>query len=281
MRLRSRAALTAPVAPVLRDTAGSGTVFLYWAPPAGAASYTLYRGAGGAAPTLLVAGDKSAYFHDNTAANGTTYTYYVVAVNAAGSSPASNTVTATPAAVGPPPVAPVLRDTAGSGTVFLYWAPPAGAASYTLYRGAGGAAPTLLVAGDKSAYFHDNTAANGTTYTYYVVAVNAAGSSPASNTVTATPAPIPAAPTALTATAGSKKVTLAWTAPAGPVTSYSVFRGPTAGGESATALKAGLTTTTYADTTAAVGTTYYYVVKAVNGAGASPASNEASAAATP
>jgi endoglucanase Acf2 len=89
----------------------------------------------------------------------------------------------------------------------------------------------------------------------------------------------PAAPTGLAATARyAYEIDLSWAAPSGAVTGYNVFRGTTAGGESATPLNATpLTGTTYQDTTVTPGTTYYYVIEAVNGAGSSGHSGEASA----
>jgi fibronectin type 3 domain-containing protein len=59
------------------------------------------------------------------------------------------------------------------------------------------------------------------------------------------------------------------------VTSYSVYRGTTASGESA--YVSGITTTSYADTGVANGTTYYYKVTAVNAVGEGPQSSEVSA----
>ena len=70
---------------------------------------------------------------------------------------------------------------------------------------------------------------------------------------------------------------MSWTAAGGTVTGYNVYRGTTAGGESTTPLNSSplaATATSYADTTVAPGNTYYYVVKAINGAAISPASNE-------
>ena len=86
----------------------------------------------------------------------------------------------------------------------------------------------------------------------------------------------PAAPTNLTAQGGNNSVTLNWTASTGAA-SYSVYRGTTAGGESATPIITGITGTTFTDTTAVNNTTYYYEVAAVNSTGTSSMSNEASA----
>jgi hypothetical protein len=89
---------------------------------------------------------------------------------------------------------------------------------------------------------------------------------------------VPSAPAGLAASGGSTQVSLSWTASSG-ATSYNVYRGTTAGGESATAIATGVTGTSYTNTGLTNGTTYYYTVKAVNTAGTSGASNEAKATA--
>jgi fibronectin type 3 domain-containing protein len=85
----------------------------------------------------------------------------------------------------------------------------------------------------------------------------------------------PPAPTGLAATAGNAQITLSWTASTG-ATSYNVYRGTTAGGESKTAIKTGLTSTAYTDNSVTNGQIYYYKVAAVNSAGTSGLSNETS-----
>jgi len=85
---------------------------------------------------------------------------------------------------------------------------------------------------------------------------------------------VPSAPTGLTAAPNNAQIGLSWNAVTG-ATSYNVYRGTTAGGESATALYTGITGTTKTDTGLTNGTTYFYKVKAVNGAGTSGYSNEA------
>jgi len=87
---------------------------------------------------------------------------------------------------------------------------------------------------------------------------------------------VPAAPTGLGATAGNTQVALSWTASSG-ATSYNVYRGTAAGGESGTAIVTGVSTTSYTNTGLTNGTTYYYKVAAVNSAGTSGMSNEANA----
>ena len=114
------------------------------------------------------------------------------------------------------------------------------------------------------------------TTTYTLTVTNAAGATTSKTATVGVNPVVPAMPSNLTATAGNASVVLSWTASAG-ATSYNVYRGTTAGGESTTALATGITTTTHTDTTAANGTKYYYKVAAVNGGGTSTLSNEASA----
>ncbi|HLJ50820.1 MAG TPA: glycoside hydrolase family 44 protein [Bryobacteraceae bacterium] len=86
----------------------------------------------------------------------------------------------------------------------------------------------------------------------------------------------PPAPTGLTATPGTAKVILNW-APSTGATSYNVYRGKTSGGEAATPIATAITTASYTNSGLANGIPYFYKVAAVNAAGTSPLSNEASA----
>ncbi|MFL6290529.1 MAG: M14 family zinc carboxypeptidase [Thermoanaerobaculia bacterium] len=85
----------------------------------------------------------------------------------------------------------------------------------------------------------------------------------------------PAAPAALSATAGSAQIGLNWTAASGAVF-YRVHRATASGGPYTT-IQTNWTATSYTDTGLTNGTPYYYVVTATNGAGEGPNSNEASA----
>jgi hypothetical protein len=84
----------------------------------------------------------------------------------------------------------------------------------------------------------------------------------------------PAAPAGLQATAGNAQISLTWNASSG-ATSYNVKRSTTNGGPYTTI--ASPTTASYTDTGLANGTPYYYVVTAVNSAGESNPSSQATA----
>jgi fibronectin type 3 domain-containing protein len=86
----------------------------------------------------------------------------------------------------------------------------------------------------------------------------------------------PAAPTNLTATAvNGNQINLTWTASSG-ATSYNVLNATASGGPYTT-IATGVATTSYSNTGLVAGTTYYYVVVALNSAGQSPDSTQASA----
>ncbi len=86
---------------------------------------------------------------------------------------------------------------------------------------------------------------------------------------------IPSSPTNLTATLGNTQVLLNWDQLTEADT-YTVKRSTTQGGPYTT-IAENITETSYLDTSVVNGTTYYYVVTAVNTAGESDPSNEASA----
>ncbi len=85
---------------------------------------------------------------------------------------------------------------------------------------------------------------------------------------------VPAAPTALTASAGDAQVSLSWSVSAG-ASGYHVKRGLASGGPYA--VLASPSAAVYADAPVSNGTTYYYVVSAYNAAGESSNSKEATA----
>jgi len=87
----------------------------------------------------------------------------------------------------------------------------------------------------------------------------------------------PLAPTGLAATAGNGQVSLVWNGSSG-ATSYRVERATVSGGPYT--LVTTVTVTTFLDTGRTNGTTYFYVIKAVNSAGASPATAQVSATPT-
>jgi fibronectin type 3 domain-containing protein len=130
-----------------------------------------------------------------------------------------------------------------------------------------------------SPYIQTGLAAS-TTYYYVVTAVNAAGQSIASAQVTAaTNAPVvtvPTAPTGVTATGGTNQVSISWSAVSG-ATSYNIYYSTTSGVTTANGTKISGATSSYVQTGLAASAIYYYIVTAVNSAGESAGSSQASA----
>ncbi len=170
-----------------------------------------------------------------------------------------------------------LTATAGNAQVSLTWSASTGADTYRVYRSTVSGGPYSPLASNlTSTSYVDATAANGTTYFYVATAVNEGGESAASNQASATPqAPAaPAAPASLSASPGKKRVSLTWAASAG-ATSYRVKRSTTDGGPYTTVTTT--SGTTFTNTGLTSGVTYYFVVTAVNAAGESGNSPQASA----
>ena len=270
---------TVPATPTgLSAAPGNAQVALTWSVSSGATGYYVKRSTTTGGPYTQVATQAAANDTDTGLTNGTKYFYVVSAYNSAGQSANSAEVSASP--VLPPPGAPTgLAATPGNAQVSLTWTASSGASSYHLKRSIASGAETQISAPGSNSYT-DSGLTNGTKYYYVVSAVNSGGESANSSEVSATPvAPVtaPATPTGLQATGGNAQVSLSWNASTGAA-SYNVKRSTTNGGPYSTAV-ASPTATNYTDTSVTNGTTYYYVVSAVNTAGQS--GNSAQASATP
>lgn len=275
------APVTAPAAPTgLQATPGNAQVSLTWAASAGATSYHVKRATTSGGPYTQISAPTGTNFTDTGLSNGTAYFYVVSALNSAGESANSSQANATPIAPLSPPAVPAgLQATAGNTQVSLSWTASTGATSYHVKRATTSGGPYTQIAAPTGANFTDTGLTNGTAYFYVVSALNSTGESANSSQASATPvAPLspPAAPTGLQATAGNTQVSLTWTASAG-ATSYHVKRSTTNGGPYTQV--ATPTGTSDTDTGLTDGTIYYYVVSALNAAGES--ANSAQASATP
>jgi fibronectin type 3 domain-containing protein len=249
---------------------------LNWAASSGATGYYVKRSTTTGGPYTQTSTQSGLSWTDMGVTNGTKYFYVVSAYNSAGQSANSAEVSATP--VLPAPAVPTgLWATAGNAQVSLSWNASSGATSYHVKRSTTSGGETQISAPTSNS-FSDTGLTNGTKYFYVVSAVNSGGESTNSSEVSATPvapAAPPAVPTGLKATAGNAQVSLAWTASAGAA-SYHVKRSTTSGGPYNTAV-ASPTAANYSDTIVTNGTAYFYVVSAVNAAGESANSTQASA----
>ncbi|OWY60551.1 hypothetical protein B7486_68570, partial [cyanobacterium TDX16] len=217
---------------------------------------------------------------DTGRTNGTTYSYAVAAVTAAGQGATSApAVAATPRTV---PGAPTgVSATPGNGQVQVAWSAPSsdGGSAITAYRVLRDGVQVHETANGSTVSWTDTGRTNGTELEYEVIAVNVAGPGPASAVVAATPRTTPGAPTGVSATPGNSEVQLEWSAPASDggaaVTAYRVFRGGVQVHQTASG-----STLSWTDTGRTNGTSYTYEVAAVNAAGQGARSSPA-ATATP
>jgi fibronectin type 3 domain-containing protein len=268
---------------------GTNQVTISWSPVSGADSCNIYWSTTSGVTTVngtKITGATSPMVQTRLAPS-TTYYYVVTAVNSAGESAASIQVAATTLTPAPPPptvpAAPTgVSATGGVNQVTVSWSSVTGANSYNVY-GSTTSGVTVSsgtkIAGVTSPYVHTGLSAS-TAYYYIVTAMNGAGESAASSQATATtsaPAPtVPAAPTGVTATGGTKQVSISWSAVSG-ATSYNLYWSTTSGVTPGTGTKIAGATSPYIQTGLADSTVYYYVVTAQNSAGESPASSQATA----
>jgi YD repeat-containing protein len=255
---------------------GNSSVALNWSGSLGANTYTVYYSTSSSGTfNLWTSGLTGTACTVSPLSNGTTYFFYVVAVNSTGVSTDSNVASATPSIGGGPPPAPVLSDSWGNNVVNLTWTSSPGAALYTVCRGTtnGGPYPTQFTT--TSTAYQDSTALNGTTYYYIVFATDAEGVSPNSNQVIAKPGTVPPAPTNLSAIPGNQSVSLYWTASPGAV-SYTVYQSASGSGPFSP-IQTNVTATYWPVPGLQNGVTYYFYIEAVNVVGPSLPSNIASA----
>lgn len=222
-------------------------------------------------------------YSDTGLTPNTTYTYSVLAFDAAGnfSTPSTSVSITTPPLA--PPAAPTnLTATAISPTqVNLDWtASTPGSAPITGYQVTCNGAVVATVTGNS---FDDTSLTPNTSYTYSVAAIDSNDLiSPSSNSISVTTPTViilPGAPSSLIATAtGTNQVNLTWTASipgTDPIAGYQITRnGVVIASTTGTA-------TSYSDTTASLGTTYSYSVAAVDTLGNISASSNSATVTTP
>ena len=205
--------------------------------------------------------------------------YYYPGTGSVGNSWGNNfTLTmATEPVVPEAPAGVSASDGTSTAKIRITWNASSGATYYKVYRATSNSssAASLLASSVTSPYYDDTTAEVGTTYYYWVKAGNSAGESRFSASDSGWRAyTVPDAPTGVSASDGTSTagVIVTWDAVAS-ANSYSVWRGTSSSSAAASQIASGLTSTSYTDSSAVVGTTYYYWVKATNLGGTSGWSN--------
>lgn len=249
----------------LVNTSGSNHVNLNWNPVPDAAYYSIYKD--GICVTTVSAIELS--FDVEGLVNGNSYDFFIKALdNSYVVLAESNIISAVPFTV--PGIPADVAATAGDGQATVTLTAPVdnGGSPVTSYEVT--ASPGNITVVSTGTSIVVTGLSNGTSYTFSVKAVNAAGSSTASaasNIVI--PATVPGIPANVVATPGNGQATVTFTPPAdnggSPVTGYEVTASP------------GNITVVSTGTTIVVpglsnGTSYTFTVKAVNSAGSGAAS---------
>jgi hypothetical protein len=203
-------------------------------------------------------------YADTSVTEGTSYSYYVIATSPAGNSGTSNVATAVT-----PLIAPTLTlVTAGTDFVEFTWVNnSAVATSMEVWRRVGttGAFTLRATVPVANLPWLDDPVDDGTTFQYYLVAINGVGRSANSNTVTATTVLFD--PTNLVrVSATTTSITMRWTDD--PGTTATGFRIERAPGNTnnfvqiATVANTGTASWTFTNTRLTKNTTYGYRVRA-------------------
>jgi hypothetical protein len=223
-------------ATVLSVVAGNGSVTVSWSPPASdggapVSSYTVTADTGQSCTVTVSPGvpDRCTV---TGLTNGQSYTFDVTATNAAGPGPSSNPAHAVvPSTV---PGAPTGVSAApGNASATISWNPPSddGGAAVTDYTvtasGGAGQTCTYHVTVPETDQCTVPGLANGTSYTFTVVATNVDGDSPGAIPSPAiVPSTVPNPPTGVVASAGDQQATVSWVPPVDdgglPVVGYTV-----------------------------------------------------------
>jgi predicted phage tail protein len=238
-------------------------------------------------------------YSDTTAAPSTTYSYRLVAFNLGGPSQPSNVATATTPSLGPVPASNLTatlqfgptrvqlswRDNSNNENLFQVWRSTNGGAFVqiaTVNRSNG----QRISTGGTVTYTNSNNLTNGSTYAYYVIAVNTVpnpdqASAPSNTASVLITLPLP--PTAPTGLAGSAvriqnnffqdSVTLTWTDTANNETSFEIQRATNATfTQNTSSYTVSANTVTFQQNVSRT-QNFYYRVRAVNAAGNSGWSN--------
>src|SRR2546427_9765989 len=177
-----------------------------------------------------------------------------------------------------------LQAAGGNARVSLSWQAPlsnggSGITGYKIYKSTSSGAEVYLTTRGNVASYTDLAVTNGITYFYQVSAINSTSESPKSNEASAIPPALPTAPQNLQAAGGITRVSLSWQAPSSNggsgITYYKIFKSTSSGTEVYLTTRGNVTS--YNELVVTNGTTYYYKVSALNSAGESSQSNEASA----
>lgn len=257
------------IAPVMSAAATSfNTIEVKWNPLPSSVCYYVYRAAEGG-EFVQVATVTDAHYVDADTEAGMTYQYYVVSETADGAlSDDSSTVSATAHQDAPVVTASNVLKT---GKVKLTWKAIPGAAGYKIYRATTKEGTYKLMYTASSTTYTNSSATAGKYYYYKVVAVDAEGNESAESSIVGRTCDLAQPDISVSNVPRTGKVRITWPRVIGAV-EYKVYRSTAKNGPFK--LMKTLTTTTYTNTSAAVGEGYYYKVVAVANKSAANSTSE-------
>lgn len=273
----------------LKAVVGTNSVSLTWNSVSNAASYNIYRSSNSSGSFSKIGTATSASYTDYSPLSGSNY-YKVTAVNNAGESSSSSYVYVSYSGQGgggattKPSTPTGLKASATTYTVTVSWNSVSNATSYCVYRSSSSFGVYSKIGTSYSNSYTDPSPLNGTNY-YKVTAVNTAGESAQSSSVSCSygsgggGVTTLSAPTGVNAAyggAGAHWVQITWNAVAG-AKSYKVYRA-TSSTATGSCIASNETGNFYLDKSLPTTdmATYYYYVVAVNGSVTSNKSSSAS-----
>ncbi|MGA1598951.1 MAG: LamG-like jellyroll fold domain-containing protein [bacterium] len=210
----------------LTASGGAQQVVLDWDDISGSDNYTLFRTTSPGVldnNSVLISGIPTSDWVDTPLDNGTTYYYRVAGVNEVGTGGLSNEANATTYAL---PGTTTLTARAAYQAIVLTWDNASDATSYKIYYDTSSGVSTAsssFTSLTGNTYLHGGLA-DGATYYYKIVGVNALGEGPLSNEANATtPTSPPAKVVNLTAIGGELQVRLSWDDVSPAADSYTIY----------------------------------------------------------
>ncbi len=257
-----------PTAPVISisNVAATGKPQLNWVKVTGAAKYEVYRAASKDGSYTKMYTTTGTSYSNSTAVVGNTYYYKVCAISASGERSGYSAVQYITCGCPKPMVSATANN---SGKPYLSWAKVDGATGYEVYYATSKTGTYSKLYTTSNLYLNHNSAAEGTTYYYKVVALSSKSNdatSAYSDVVSFTCKIVKmVAPTiSVSNAAATGKPQLSWGKVDGAV-KYEVYR---AASKDGSYTKMYTTTgTSYSNSTAVVGNTYYYKVCAISASG--------------
>ncbi len=170
--------LSAPTGVSASNGTYTDKVYITWNSVSGATSYNVYRATSSSGTKSKIGSSTTTSYNDTIAVAGTTYYYWVTAVNSAGESGYSGYGRGYRKAS--PPSSPTgvsASDGTYTDKVYITWSSVSGATSYNVYRATSSSGTKSKIGSSTTTSYSDTTATVGTTYYYWVAAVNSAGES--------------------------------------------------------------------------------------------------------